>query len=863
MPVYLFAKLSNLNSLDQYRQLPSFNHRLRHLKSDEYLLVAQYPEHLLPLSLQLYFRNTFPNQISCLLPDPHYVSLPESQGDNVAFFTLPGLIHPTCSKVHLASGSSISFNQAQAADVFPDGLQLTVIPASKSKKQDSGTDSWPAITGKKNTPTGGWFYDNSFRPGFWPGGGGLSNLLDILVMPALLSTRGSNWQDSLLPAPPREGIIIEITGHNGQFWQYSFNREETASLLESIEDADELLSRLWGIELTVSSVTVSEPSALCRESLAVIIRQLLEPKQEATFEVPGIINLPGGQKADKGTQTSLPPASEATGTNHQPGGGSLPGTTGKKPSAGGGGGDQEDEDSRPKKIPSRCESSDPDLAARNQVILQYSFMDSQKRQCCADVAYVPDSLNYLLNYQCPICKNICLNPVSMCGLHITCEFCHQQSQTWQRCPVCMEHKQKTYNERHRWSARIINSIPVYCPNRVHGCQASMGICEVARHYNEHCPYTVINCPKKGCLYTATRQEFSRNHKAVCDYEIINCYNSAYGCRFKDIRKNLPYHQKICPYQLIQCPAGCPQRLRQFETYIHIAFCPEIFIPCRNEGCNQQIARKNWAEHHHLECPHQLGICFLCQERYPLNEMGGHLVECSSASKPDNALALYLAMKEQLSHLKSLEESPAEAAELEFLEELPVGAVELETANPKPVQPSQGTTIKTHEPHYSLKYYWLKNIQLIPEPGKTDVYSIKGKKTAAVCLVISSDEMNSFHLTQFHTCSFTFYLLQRHFAVLVKQQNSFLNFRVYFIPGVYDDGLPWPFGKKHRIQISLLDRQGGPAKKSSRPFRNKAIKKPGKRASHGIVFQNFLKLPGISAFDQNLIFIIELIPEPFS
>ena len=368
-PVYLSAELPNADGLGlDLEQIPSLQSRLEQLAPSERLLVVKQAEShdqrasLQPVGLELHPRNSLPDQASCVLSRFFPGLLPsndiEFYGNPIEIHTLQGDINPQCSQVKTADGGVIPFGSTSEHEFYPDGLWLMVISPLKHTDQESDTDSFgiPGVSGTTTTDLRELLsgsYGGGLGPkfDFKPGGGGLSNLMDINVMVSLLPTaREKRVGDRpVLVLGNQEGVSIEVIDTQGHQWQQFYTMDEARDLLEGVEDGDELLSRLRGNNLSVKVEVIEDLSKMCRENMKRIGQFLQSVSVTHEQSIPGIISCPT-EKEKNQKENAFTPDDRKSSASH--------GETSKSASYVGVNSNDDDQDNSDKPPPGKKTDSD-------------------------------------------------------------------------------------------------------------------------------------------------------------------------------------------------------------------------------------------------------------------------------------------------------------------------------------------------------------------------------------------------------------------------------------------------------------------------------------------------------------------------
>ena len=250
-PVYLSAELPDADGLGlDLEKIPSFQSRLEQLAPSERLLVIKKIEShdqsalLQPVGLELHSRNFLPDQASCAFSRLFPSLLPSSDiefyGGPIEIHTLQGDINPRCSQIKTFDGNLIPFGST-AYEPYPDNLLLIEISPPKRTDQKSDADSFrvPGVsnpTDLRELLSGSYGGGSDFKFDFKPGGGGLSNLMDISVAFSLLPTVREKREGGrpVLVLGSQEGVFIEVIDAQGHQWRQLYTVDEARELLKRV-----------------------------------------------------------------------------------------------------------------------------------------------------------------------------------------------------------------------------------------------------------------------------------------------------------------------------------------------------------------------------------------------------------------------------------------------------------------------------------------------------------------------------------------------------------------------------------------------------------------------------------------------------
>lgn len=190
---------------------------------------------------------------------------------------------------------------------------------------------------------------------------------------------------------------------------------------------------------------------------------------------------------------------------------------------------------------------------------------------------------------CPICHNICDDPMINACEHFVCKAC-----SWIAvCPLC----------RLQWKAKesrlvknIVGRLRMRCPD---GCGIVTSISNLGVHKSV-CDGVVVGCPN-GCGLMAKRGEFS-GHDKVCTESLERCA----FCNTMVKRKKMTTHVNCqCPMAIHTCVCKVVMTKREFDA--HRLVCDEVFVKCDIGGCRKREKRKNMAKHNEEAAQHHVAL----------------------------------------------------------------------------------------------------------------------------------------------------------------------------------------------------------------------------------------------------------------
>ena len=644
LTVYLTGLLSESALRPFQEALPGFNPKRRQLNADERLLVIKHPEPQDALfrfaGLRLFPAGFLSDYLPCDLSSPvdiYFANNASSTALNSApyeLITLPGSINTRCSQFFNPEAEPVYFSlgsESQPDSMHPDGLFLIEVPAKQKKDDTTG------IPGGKTTedllkllPGSGSSFGPKFD--FRPGGGGLSNLLDIQVMLKWIPVKDNDNNETRL----EDRIVINIVDATGREWQQAYTRDQTEKLLEGVNGGEDLLSRIRELKLTVNAPEIVDLWSVYRESTARLVSMLQAVQlvrqgsiTDGEEAVPGIVKaMDGGGKAAKSSSGS--PDKSNSGSSGKPKS-TTASTSASGGASGAGDGNGEDEKKPTDKLPAQCQTSDVGVQATGaeagEVTYKYAFKYKKNEYELKVLSKEPVPFD-LTSLRCSICLMLCKEASSYCMEHINCWNCLLKAKAYAskgQCPfLCKRIRDEP--ERMPILDRQIKSLIVHCPGKNDGCQATPAIGDLQSHCTT-CLHITDECPNHGCDFSDIRRLLPE-HRKTCGYEKVQCHNRENGCDALLIRKEMSEHQEFCQFMLVQCPnSDCPIQVCKYELNTHQNECLYAQVPCTNEECTEQVLRKDLEQHELNECQYRKVLCEYCQKEYRYFELDQHYKLC--------------------------------------------------------------------------------------------------------------------------------------------------------------------------------------------------------------------------------------------
>ena len=115
----------------------------------------------------------------------------------------------------------------------------------------------------------------------------------------------------------------------------------------------------------------------------------------------------------------------------------------------------------------------------------------------------------------------------------------------------------------------------------------------------------VKCTSIGCCWINELGSLEKHLEETCGFVLMPCAN---GCDKHLIRSEHPSHcTEECPLRWYTCEHCSSEGTYKEMTGGHLDECPDLIVPCPNNGCGVSIKRKQMASHH-LECPYATIDC---------------------------------------------------------------------------------------------------------------------------------------------------------------------------------------------------------------------------------------------------------------
>ena len=191
---------------------------------------------------------------------------------------------------------------------------------------------------------------------------------------------------------------------------------------------------------------------------------------------------------------------------------------------------------------------------------------------------------------CNSCKNILWNPMMCTNVKCSATFCEPCLKKHlfksKNCPNCLQNEK--FEPNNYLKNQILKNLKFSCYNET--CKITLKYEELPYHF---CEFDQISCEIKDCTWIGTRKDV-RKHREICENEILNCPNTP-DCIEKFKRRELKEHLDRCPWQNVECPTGCGERMQRIVIMEHTSSnCPVQIISCSE--CTYSAKRHLFREH---------------------------------------------------------------------------------------------------------------------------------------------------------------------------------------------------------------------------------------------------------------------------
>ena len=226
-------------------------------------------------------------------------------------------------------------------------------------------------------------------------------------------------------------------------------------------------------------------------------------------------------------------------------------------------------------------------------------------------------------FHCLICTLVLRQPhqVTCCG-KIYCKKCLDELKTRNpnfNCPNCREKINNRYFKDVN-TERKISQLKIYCTNKDSGCCYKGELKDLDSHLTQ-CLYQLVKCPNQCDVLSVQHQLLQHHLEEDCPNREVSCPH----CHITDKHKIVTgSHLEECPDLLIPCPnEGCQEYIKRIEMANHRQTCIKEIVPCpyASVGCKQRMKRERLDDHDEENVRKHLKIAVNTIKELSLNNSG--------------------------------------------------------------------------------------------------------------------------------------------------------------------------------------------------------------------------------------------------
>ena len=149
--------------------------------------------------------------------------------------------------------------------------------------------------------------------------------------------------------------------------------------------------------------------------------------------------------------------------------------------------------------------------------------------------------------------------------------------------------------------RYIDQLRCRCSNQREGCEWEGKVCELEGHLNQNptnenqlngCDFMKIHC--QFCQEMFPRNQMDEHQENICQDRPFKCQ---YCNKQGTYQQVINIHLSECPQQPVECPQGCGLSPKRQNLAAHMAEeCPNTYIKCEIQGCEEKRQRKDMQAH---------------------------------------------------------------------------------------------------------------------------------------------------------------------------------------------------------------------------------------------------------------------------
>ena len=209
--------------------------------------------------------------------------------------------------------------------------------------------------------------------------------------------------------------------------------------------------------------------------------------------------------------------------------------------------------------------------------------------------FLPENRVSILEYVCPLCKGVLLDPRQDKKGHVFCKRCiDKHILNSSKCPLDNHELTKDKLDSILFIINILDKQTVFCKNRVRDCEWKGNLKLLDSHLENQCIKQFLCCPNDGCQIKVIR-EFLNTHLECCNYRLVNC-----NYCFKDTcLQRLNIHYNDCAKYPLDCIQQCEKMIQRCEMDYHIKNqCENTLLNCpyNKFGCISVFLKKELKDH---------------------------------------------------------------------------------------------------------------------------------------------------------------------------------------------------------------------------------------------------------------------------
>ena len=223
----------------------------------------------------------------------------------------------------------------------------------------------------------------------------------------------------------------------------------------------------------------------------------------------------------------------------------------------------------------------------------------------SDCVFVEEPPKHLQT-ECSVCLCVLKEPclLDCCGNRF-CQGCIEPIKSEKRpCPLC--NLPFTTSLLDKQLKRTLNSLYIYCPQKVVGCTWTGELGTLSQHLNVNCE-DEIDARYNGCSFASLKCTHCKKdiqRQSIVKHETDQCPERPYSCDYchdyastcKDVTDN---HWPMCPSRSVPCPNECGKYPTRNKLEKHLEDdCSLAVVSCTFSyaGCTIKLPRQDLSSH---------------------------------------------------------------------------------------------------------------------------------------------------------------------------------------------------------------------------------------------------------------------------